>query len=582
MAGTSNIRAPRVPYGRADFRGIRLDGSLYVDKTCFVRRLEEYNYVLFVRPRRFGKTCWLSTLECYYSRCLRDEFGALFGGTHIGASPTGNRNRYVVLRFDFSGMDPALNTIRDRFEESCTMDLRQALESNGDVFDADAVRDVLAQSSINAKLRRLFAIAGNRGVPVYVLIDEYDNLTNAVLARHGEAAYLSLTHDDGFYRSFFATLKAGTNAGSLERLFVTGVSPLAMDDLASGFNIARNLSLSAEFNGMLGFTEDEVRSVLHTYHDAGALSEPPDRALATMRKWYNGYRFAANAQEDLYNPDMVLYYLAESIDASRAPEELIDDNVRVDYGKMRHLLTVGGRLNGNFNLLRTALAEGRAECQVRRSFPLRELDNRSNFLSLLHYFGLLSIRAPAQDEPELVVPNQTARHLLHAFLRDAYRDVGAFAVDVNELARLMRRMAQLGEWAPAVDFLADAIRSQTSVRDYLREEKMVQGFLAAYLGVTDHFLFSTEREFGKGFVDFCLEPFTVRHPMARFGYLIELKCLKRDDDEAKLAAAIVHAKAQLVRYLGDERLERQRPEITYTGLVVAFKGWELAACEAVE
>ena len=572
---------PRIPYGRADFRGIRLDGSLYVDKTRFVRSLEEHNYVLFIRPRRFGKTCWLSMLECYYARHHREEFAALFGGTQIGASPTENHGRYVVLRFDFSAIDAPLDGLKDRFEECCDIDLRKALEQNDDVFAAEEKRDVLAHSSISTKLRQLFAIAGNRNVPIYVLIDEYDNLANAVLARHGETAYHALTGDDGFYRSFFAALKAGTNSGALERLFVTGVSPLAMDDLTSGFNIGRNLSLRPEFNAMLGFTEDQVRGLLRDYHAAKGRPEQAEDALAVMRKWYNGYRFAAKAKEDVYNTDLVLYYLAESRGADETPEELIDDNVRVDYGKLRHLLTAGGRLNGNFDLLRTALTEGRAACRVRRSFPLRELQHRDNFLSLLHYFGLLSIHASDADNAELVVPNQTARHLLHSFLRDAYRDIGAFAVDLDDLEQLMRRMAQHGEWQPALGFLADAIQSQTSVRDYLREEKMVQGFLAAYLGATDHFLFSTEREFGKGFVDFCLEPFVARHRLARYGFLIELKYVKRDDDEAQADAALAEAKSQLRRYLADENLERQRGDIAYTGLAVVFRGWELARYEAV-
>ena len=574
---------PEIPYGRADFKGIRLDGSLYVDKTRFIRRLERQRYVLFIRPRRFGKTCWLSTLGCYYGRDGREEFEALFGGTHIGAEPTANRSRYVVLRFNFSGMDAPLERMEERFEECCDIDLRHALALNEDAFDVQTMGDILAQSSITTKLRKLFAIAGERRIPLYVLIDEYDNLANAVLARHGEDAYHLLTRDEGFHRSFFATLKAGTDTGALERLFVTGVSLVAMDDLTSGFNIGRNLSLSPEFNEMLGFTETEVERVLQTYHEAGAIGERPEEALATMREWYNGYRFAEDAEQDLYNTDMVLYYLAESIGGQRPPRRLIDDNVRVDYGKLRHLLTVGGRLNGNFNLLRSAMADGSAACEVRSSFPLRELDSRDNFLSLLHYFGLLSIRPTALgDGPELGVPNQTAHHLLHAFLRDAYRDVGAFTVDLNDLERLMRRMARLGEWRPALDFLAAAIQAQTSVRDYLAGEKMVQGFLAAYLGVTDHFLFSTEREFNKGFVDICLEPFTARHPTARHGYLIELKYVKRDGGEAQLDFKLDEAKSQLRQYLADESLRRQNPEVTYTGLAVAFHGWELARCEAVQ
>ena len=449
------------------------------------------------------------------------------------------------------------------------------------MFSDDARQRILAASTVGGQLNELFLHVQDGSIPLYILIDEYDNLANNILAWRGEDAYHAFTRDEGFYRAFFATLKSGTSTGALERLFVTGVSPMAMDDVTSGFNIGRNLSLSPELNAMLGFTEDEVRQVLNVYHAAGAMGERPDDALATMRRWYNGYRFATEAVEDVYNTDMVLYYLAESLGRDGPPEELIDENVRVDYGKLRHLLTVGGRLNGNFHLLRTAMTDGRAQCRVKRGFPRKELDNRNNFLSLLHYFGLLSIRPDAPAEPELVVPNQTARHLLHAFIRDAYSDVGAFTVYLDDLERLMRRMSQRGEWRPVLDLLAEAIQSQTSVRDYLREEKMVQGFLAAYLGATDHFLFSTEREFGKGFVDFCLEPFTARHPLARHGYLIELKYVKREEDKAKLDAAMAEAEAQLRRYLADGRLRAQGPDVTYTGLAVAFHGWELVRCHAV-
>ena len=578
---------PEIPYGRADFKGIRLDGALYVDKTGFLAPLERWRYVVFIRPRRFGKTCWLSTLQSYYDRTERASFATVFGDTEVAAAPTPNRNRYMMLRFDFSGLDAPVDALPALFEECCDIELRRALRTNAELFAGEATRAILSHSSVNAKLRELFAVVGEKGIPLYVLVDEYDNVANAVLARHGEEAYYSLTRNEGFFRAFFANLKVGTNTGAVERMFVTGVSPVALDDLTSGFNIGWNLSQHGEFNNMLGFTEDEVRGVLERYQAAGALLERPPDALAAMREWYNGYRFGPDAQDDVYNPNMVLYYLAASVPNRAPPRDLIDDNVRVDYGKLRHLLTSTPArsprvLNGNFDLLRSALAEGGATCRVRSSFPLQELGDRDNFFSLLHYLGLLSIRAADRsDQPQLAVPNQTAHHLLRAFLRDAYRDMGAFAVDLTRLEALMRNMARSGEWRPVLAFLAEAIRSQTSVRDYLREEKMVQGFLAAYLGVTDHFLLFTERELRQGFVDFCLEPFTARHRAARHGYLIELKYVKRDAPDEQLEVALNEAAAQLRRYLADARLRRQFPQISYTGLALVFHGWELARSEPV-
>ena len=335
---------PKIPYGRADFRGIRLDGSLYVDKTAFIRPLEDHNYVLFIRPRRFGKTCWLSALECYYDRSKIHDFKVLFDDTDIGRSPTANRGRYVVLRFDFSAFGTRIDALEEDFGLYCFRHLRAALERHPDLFPEDAKRRILAPPTISGRLDALFVHAGEHAIPLYVLIDEYDNFSNNVLARHGERAYHTVTRDEGFFRGFFATLKGGTASGALERLFVTGVSPVAMDDVTSGFNIGRNLSLDPDFNAMLGFTEDEVRKVLETYHAAGALAERPDDALATMREWYNGYRFAERAERDVYNTDMVLYYLAECVPNREPPVELIDQNVRVDYSKLRHLLTEGGTL----------------------------------------------------------------------------------------------------------------------------------------------------------------------------------------------------------------------------------------------
>ena len=280
---------PRIPYGLANFRRIRMERRLYVDKTRFL-------------------------------------------------------HRYVVLRFNFSAFKTALDGLEHHFEEYCQLRLRNALERNPDLFPEAAVRRICAPASVNGQLNELFAYASDHGIPLYAIIDEYDNFANTVLAHHGAAAYQSFTHGGGFYRNFFATLKAGTEAGSggLERLFITGVSPVTLDDVTSGFNIGGNISLRPEFNDLLGFTEDEVRGLLELYRDRRVLDQDVDAALDVMREWYNGYRFARRAEGDLYNTDMVLYYLCESVPNRSMPDELIDTNVRIDYGKLRPLLLARG------------------------------------------------------------------------------------------------------------------------------------------------------------------------------------------------------------------------------------------------
>ena len=581
---------PSIPYGYAYFKGIRREGCLYIDKTRFLHALEQVRFAFFIRPRRFGKSCWLSLLESYYARTEAADFDAVFAGTAIAAGPTPNRSRYVVLRFDFSAFNDAPATLEREFEEYCTMQLAGALENNPELFPNAVLERILAPSSVNGRLNALFVHTGKRGIPLYVLIDEYDNFANTILAHQGPDAYHSFTHGGGFYRNFFATLKAGAGNGSIERLFVTGVSPVTMDDVTSGFNIGSNLSLRPEFNELLGFTEEEVRGMVRMYRDLGVFDQDPEAALATMREWYDGYRFAKAAQNVVYNTDMVLYYLQHSLPNLPGPDNLIDDNVRIDYGKLRHLLIVEReinerriderqvnepQLNGNFDLLRQVIAEGRADSEIVSSFPLAQLAERENFLSLLHYFGLLSIRGVTAETPQLAIPNQTVRRLMYGFLRDAYRDVHVFSLDLVEFDRLTRRMALEGDWRPVIERLRAAIGEQTGVRDYLQGEKMVQGFVAAYLSICNYFVLHTEMELAKGYADLVLEPRPERYPGMRYGYVIELKYLPRGATQERIAATAAAAAEQARRYLGDGRLARRNPEAEFTGLALVFCGWEL-------
>ena len=577
---------PRIPYGWADFRAIRLENRLYVDKTRFVHALEEERYVFLIRPRRFGKSCWISLLDNYYDRRGADEFEAVFGGTDLGRQPTESRHRYVVLRFNFSAFDNTLDTLRERFETYCHLIVRNALERNRDLFPQEHIERILSLPSIDAKLNELFLSAGDHGIPLYVLIDEYDNFANTILAYHGAEAYQSFAHGGGFYRNFFATLKdgAGHSRGGLERMFITGVSPITMDDVTSGFNIGKNISLHLEFNDMLGFTEEEVRGLLEIYRDCGVFDQDVEAALEVMQEWYNGYRFSEEAEGDLYNTDMVLYFLDESTPNKKPPRELIDTNVRIDYGKLRHLLTVNRQLNGNFDLLRHIIGDQQVDSDIQLSFPLDRLDRRENFLSLLHYFGLLSIRDVAHGVPRLGIPNQTVKRLMYGYLRDAYDDVGLFSLDVYTFSRLVREMAYYGTWQPALDFLRDALAEQTGIRDYMDGEKVIHGFVAAHLSMVDHFLLHSEYELNKGYADLYLEPFLAQYPDMRFGYVLELKYLKRRDplDDSLLAAKLGEAVLQVRGYLADPGLQHRYPSVRHIGLAMVFHGWELVAYQAVD
>ena len=551
--------------------------------------MEAERHAFLIRPRRFGKSLWVSLLEHYYDHARASRFDELFADTDIGRNPTARRNAYVVLRFDFSAFDDTLATLRERFETYCTTRLRGALIRNPGLFSAGATECILAPATIDGKLNELFGHAAREDIALCILVDEYDNFANAALAHRRAAAYEGSTHGGGFLRSFFATLKAGTAGGGIERLFVTGVSPITMDDVTSGFNIGTNVSLLPEYNDLLGFTATEVRGILENYRACGAFDQDIDETLAVMGEWYNGYRFAVDAEHDVYNTDMVLYYLKHAVPNKPGPTELIDRNVRIDYGKLRHLLTANAQLtdaptalNGNFDLLRQVVEEEHVDAAIVSGFPLERLRRRENFLSLLYYFGLLSIQGSHEGRPRLGIPNQTVKRLMYGYLRDGYDDAKLFAVDVFAFGRLMHEMAFRGAWRPVFDFLAAAVERQTTIRDYMQGEKVVQGFLAAYLTITDHFVVHTERELNKGFADICLTPTPGRDLGLRHGYVIELKYLPRESAADAEQMAVTEAESQLRRYLADDALQRGRSAIAFRGIAVVFRGWEMAYCDDVD
>ena len=296
---------PAHSYGEADFRRIRRNRWLYVDKTPFLRRLEEERYAFLIRPRRFGKSLWVSLLESYYDRFWADGFDATFARTDVGQDPNGEQSRYVTLRFNFSLVNDKLETLQREFETYCMIELRGTLRRHPDLFPEAAMRDILAPPPIATKLSVLFRYAGDHDIPRYVLIDEYDNFATRCSPTAEPQAYYDFIHAGGFYRSFFAILKGGADrsGGGLERLFITGVSPITMDDVTSGFNIGANISREPDFNEMVGFTEAEVRRLVETYRELGVFNQEVATAMGIMVHWCNGYRFATTADTDLYNTD---------------------------------------------------------------------------------------------------------------------------------------------------------------------------------------------------------------------------------------------------------------------------------------
>jgi hypothetical protein len=569
----------RIPYALADYRRIREDNAYYVDKTRFIPLIEAAPYYLFcIRPRRFGKTLWLTLLDYYYDVNEKENFDALFGDTYIGQHPTVDRNSYLTLTFNFAVVDPALDVVKESFEDYGAAVVGNFLRRYASWFSATEIQEILHLTVLEHKLRRIFFYVAEKRLKLYLFIDEYDNFANTILTTAGEQAYRDLTHGAGFFRHFFNLLKGATSGrmGGLTRLFITGVSPIVMDDVTSGFNIGANITLDARFNALLGFTQEEVRTMLTYYRDGDAFPLDIEDSLVLMREWYDNYHFSRTTNTSIYNADMVLYFVENSINQQGWPDNLIDPNIRIDYGKLRHLMQVDRRLNGNFSQLQTIIETGETSSNIVLSFPLERMLQRENFISLLVYFGLLTFAGEQAGRPLLRIPNRTVKDLLYSFIRDGFQDVNVFRVDPWRLSNLLSDMAYRGEWQPFFDFLAAEIEQQTSIRDYLNGEKVIQGFLLSYLNVSHFFLTWPEHEMGGGFVDLYLEPFLARFPDMCFGYLIELKYLARSEYSAdKLQEKIDEASAQFKRYANDARIRNMAAQLPLKCLTLVYHGWEL-------
>jgi len=581
-----NNELKAIPYGESEFASILMENKYYVDKTSFIPLLEASSkYLFFLRPRRFGKTLWLSVLQYYYDINEKDNFSHLFQNTYIGKHPTEKRNTYLIMVFNFSAVNPDTQYVKDSFEDSVRAVVQDFLERYSHFFDKEKRQEILNLKTTESQLRRIFFFTARKKLKLYFFIDEYDNFANTNFASpKGKKEYTKLTHDQGAFRFFFNLLKTATSTkgSGLDHLFITGVSPITMDDVTSGMNIGDNISLDPQFCSLVGFTESEVHNLLTYYIKSENLSHPIENYMKIIKQWHGGYRFSSNSDEVVYNSDLILYFIKEFRKIKKLPDNLMDDNIKVDYSKLRHLILVDQKLNGNFSRLKQILETGSVRSKINKSFPLEHLLDENNFISLLYYFGLLSITDVKGPRQVLSIPNLTVKKLMYSYFRETLREMDSFHADIYEFADHMDSMAYDGNWQSVIHFITEQIKSQTSVRNYLDGERAIQMFLLAYLNLTDHYITFNEPEMNKGYADIFLEPFLAKYPDLKYGYLIELKYISRKKySKEKQDEIIVQAKDQLEKYSRDHQLKMMCEGFVLKRIVLVYKGWELVYFEEI-
>ena len=572
-------------YGVSDYARIRESNAWFVDRTAKLRDLENTAYAVFLRPRRFGKSLLLSILESYYDVAYADRFEEFFSGTDIGAKPTEERGRYCILRYDFSAVKKNPADAQASFDRHVSLWTDTFAEKYAHRLPDGVAQRVRAAPDSSAKIDVLTAGLKGTDVKLYVMIDEYDNFTNAILAASGLNAYNDLCHGDGFFKQFFTLLKAATSGtdAPVTRLFITGVSPVTLDDVTSGFNIGTNISLDPVFADLTGFRSDDLRAISDYY--AAQCGFDPQRLHDTAVRWYGNYRFGSASAPSVANTTSVLAFFGYLWRTKQFPSELVDENLRTDYSKIRHLVTLDRRLNGNFHVLENLLAGGGLAERIVKSFQARELTKKENFTSLLYWLGITTITGESFGKTTFGIPNETLKELAAKMIPAAYSDVHEIDERVYEINDGLCTFAERGEWRGFVETLSEIVKENFAVRDSVEGEKVVQSTLVALLTAAGGpYFVRHEREAGGGFYDIALEPQLSRWPEIAHAALVEMKYVKAGDPAPTpevLAKILTAAIGQLGRYSAD-RTNDYGGSVALHRLVLVFHGGDAVLAEEVE
>ena len=582
----------RVPYGVSDFANVIEQNQYYVDKTMFIPELEKQpSNLFFIRPRRFGKSIFLSMLYSYYDCSQSDDFQKLFGNLWIGQHPTPLQGKYQVLFLDFSQITGNIDKLEDKFNSYLSINLDAFVRQYAVYYQAEK-EEILAQEDFEEKLELIFKAAKSHKYPLYLIVDEYDNFTNVILNERGEKVYHAITHADGFYRDVFKKFK-----GNFERIFMMGVSPVTLDDVTSGFNIGWNISIKPEFDEMLGFSTTDVINMFTYYKEHGCIPADSDidAIVNDMKPWYDNYCFAKQALKKntrMFNCDMVLYYLRNYMDYGHAPEEMIDPNTRTDYGKMKKLLQFDKLDGERKGIIRKIAEEGQIAAQLYESFSAYQIPKAEIFPSLLFYYGMLTIKGTRGSKLILGIPNNNVRKQYYGYLEEEYQ--AKAYVDTNKLTDYYYDMAYDGKWEEGLQFMADAYAKVSSVRDGIEAERNLQGFFMAYLNLNDYYITAPELELSHGYCDFFLLP-DLTHYASQHSYILELKVLSKKEFSAIVEGEFTEdgkpmtkgekqwreAVAQIHRYAEAPRVEALRQGTKLHLIIMQFEGWELKRMKEV-
>ncbi len=566
-----------------NFEDIRLENYYYVDKTAFIPMIEQADrFFFFFRPRRFGKSLTLNLLQHYYDVRTKDKFDTLFGDLYIGQHPTHDRNSYLVLKLNFSGIIGELNNYRQGLDAHCRTMFDYFCDIYADYLPQGIKEKLDEKDGAVEQLEYLYTECQKTNQKIYLFIDEYDHFTNAILSDSGSLhRYTDETHKEGYLRAFFNKVKAGTDS-CIKRCFITGVSPVTMDDLTSGFNIGTNYSLTPEFNAMMGFTEEEVREMLTYYSTNSPFHHSVDELIEIIKPWYDNYCFAEECYggTTMYNSNMVLYFVKNYIQNGKVPRSMLEDNIRIDYEKLRMLIRKDKEFAHDASIIQTLVSQGFITGELKKGFPAVNITNPDNFVSLLYYFGMLTISGMHEGKTKLTIPNMVVREQLYTYLLNTYNDAD-LSFDSYEKSELASALAYRGNWQAYFGYIADCLRRYASQRDKQKGEFFVHGFTLAMTAQNRFYRPISEQDTQAGYVDIFLCPMLEIYSDMKHSYIVELKYAKYKDPETRVEELHREAIEQANRYAETDTVKYAIGTTELHKIVVVYKGMEMRVCEEV-
>ena len=578
------VKRKRIPYGMMNFIDVREDDCYYVDKTHYIPLIENANkYFFYIRPRRFGKSLTISMLHHYYNILEADKFEKWYGDLYIGKHPTPERNSYLIIYLNFAVVNAELNSYRQSLDAHCNTEFNFFCDVYAQYLPEGIKEEMNKKKGAVEQLDYLYKECVKTNQQIYLFIDEYDHFTNKILSEPSCLEdYKSETYGTSYLRSFFDTVKAGTDS-TIKRCFVTGVSPVTMDDLTSGFNIGTNYSLSPEFNEMTGFNEEEVRAMLDYYATTCQFHHSTDELIEAMKPWYDNYCFAEQSYggTTMYNSNMVLYFVDNYIrNRGYMPRNMVEENIRVDYNKLRMLIRKDKEFTHDASTIQTLVQQGYITGELKTGFPAETIAEPDNFISLLFYFGMLTISGTKRGKTLLTIPNQVVREQLYSYLLDTYNEAD-LRFDNWEKGKLASAMAYRGDWKAYFDYIAECLHRYSSQRDKQKGEAYVHGFTLAMTAQNRFYRPISEQENQEGYADIFMFPLLDIYKDMLHSYIIELKYAKGKDSDEKVEQLRQEAITQANRYAASETVQKAIGTTTLHKIIVVYQGMKMVVCEEV-